>query len=175
MGFDFIVVHLLWATGIWGLKHMLKVLKKPILRQIEIKTTVNVPLRNHFVREGDPEQNISFRVDVRRGTPSTLRITNIDYEIMHDYRVIQNKKWTGLQEIKGDSTAIRIDLLYNPLESPLEIPPSDDKWAFRGTATIDCIYGRFTKSFDSTIGGQLTVAHDSAWEEIRNKVQRCRV
>lgn len=162
--------EVLGLTGIWGVRYMLKIIKSPLRKKIQERMMIDVPQHSHFVREGDPEQNISFRVDFTRPSPSTLQIIDIAYKILYDDKVVQQRQWSGLEEIKGDSSRIRIDLLYYPMESSLGIPPTADKWGLKGTATIDCMYGRFTKDFSSV--GKLSVSSDSPWEEIRNRYNR---
>jgi len=157
----------MWATGIWGVRYMLRIIKSPLRKKIQERMMIDVPERGHFVREGDAEQNISFAVHFTRPSASTLQIIGIAYKILYTDKVVQERQWSGLEEIKGDSSRIRINLLYYPMESPLGIPPSADKWGLKGIATIDCMYGRFTKEFCSV--AKLTISSDSPWGKIRDR------
>ena len=158
--------QLLWATALWGIKYVLKlIIGNHIRRNLEERVAVDVPFDNHSLLLGTPEKNISFRVNVTRGTVTTLQVIKIEYEILYDNKVVQCKTWVGCEEISGEHMQRRIDLVYYPMESPLGIPPFPNKWGIRGVATIDCLFGQFEKNFCNTKA--LTISHDGNWDDIR--------
>lgn len=149
---------------------MLKIIKKPILRQIEKTTKIQVPSDGHSVMEGYAEKPISFRIDIIKGAPATLKINHIEYQIIYKTAVIQRGQWSGLMEIKGDATEGSVSLLYYPLESPFAIPMLQNEWGIKGTISISCMYGNFTK--DISPFHKLKITSDSGWQKIRDTVRR---
>lgn len=162
-----IVIVALWAASIRGIRYMLKRMKMPMLQMIKDGTLIDVPSHGHFVIVGNSEQNISFRIDIKCTSPIAIKILGISYKILYDYKVIQQRKVKKSIEMKANTRSVRIDLLYYPVQSPLGIPLSADKWDIKGQAIMDCYYGRFVKTFSSS--RRLTVTSDNTWEETRSK------
>jgi len=170
MSLESIAAHLLILTGTRVVKHMLKIIKKSMLRQIEKRTEIQVPRDGHFVREGNAEKPISFHIDIIRGAPATLKVNHAEYQIIYKTAVIQRGQWSGLMGVKDEAIRGSVNLLYYPLESPLGIPRLQNEWGIKGTISINCIYGSFVKDFSSS--RKLEVTSDSPWQNIRDTVKR---
>ncbi len=155
-------------TGIWGVKYMLKIMSSGILQRIKSQMMIDVPESGHFVRYGEAEKSISFKVIFTRPYPAKLAITHIDYQILYGNKVRQRNQWKKSIILDKDTLRVPIELFYYPLESPLGIPASPSGWKLTGITTIECIYGRFEKEFESKV---LTVDCSIPWEKLANEVQ----
>ena len=142
-------------------------LKNRMLKTVPQRMIVSVPTDGHFVREGDAEKNVSFNVLFTKTWPMVINIGNIEYEVLYDYRVAQRRSYKPNRTMSRSDNQTRVDLLYNPMESPLGIPPSPDKWQIRGKATLESVYGTTTVEFSST--RNLAVTHDTDWNTLRGK------
>lgn len=170
MSLEGIATHLLILTGTRVGKHMLKIIKKYMLRQIEKRTEIQVLPNGHFVMVGNAENPISFHIDIIGGTPAALKVNHVEYQIIYKTAVIQRGQWSGLIEMKDDAIRNSVNLLYYPLESPLGIPRLQNEWGIKGTININCLYGSFVKGFSSSC--KLKVTSDGSWQDIRDTVKR---
>ena len=151
--------------GVPLVKYTLIPLRSPLRKSICENMIVDVPQGGHEAKTGDVNKPISFCIDVIRPSGLPMKATNIEYEILYDNATIQRRTHTRIEEMKEKGLRSRIDLLYYPRESPMGIPDSPNKWGIRGTMTIDCLYGTFTKDFGS--GRMLTVSSAIPWHELQ--------
>jgi len=161
---SFIAGKTIGLTGIWGARQMLKIIKAPILRKIETRMMIDVPKDGHFVICGGAEKNISFDVLFTRPYSATLKIKHIEYQISYGDKIRQRNQWEGCVILNTDRLRTKIQLLYHTAESPMGIPESACGWKLTGTATIESMYGKFKKDFESVT---LTVTSATPWEELR--------
>jgi hypothetical protein len=147
---------------------MLVLVKKSMIKRMESKMMIDVPVIGHYVRCAEGEKRVTFQINFTRPYPTRMRITQIDYVISHNSRIIQRGQWHdgAILDVKNIRTTI--SLFYNPLESPTGMPDSGNNWKISGIATIETIYGEFKSPFEST---RLEINSQTDWAILRKEVK----
>ena len=161
---------LITQTGTWGVKYMIKVFSKRLLRGLEDNTSIKIHGEGHFINEGTLDKNISFAIYFYRGYPNSVSIKYIEYVVYHEGKIVQTKYHHDI-DVSGSkwnrANDKRINVKYYTASSGL--PASNDKWKIEGEAHFESLYGRFTKKFSSS--DNLVIKSDTDWSELRGIIQ----
>lgn len=160
---------LIEISGTWGVRKLLRVMKRQMLSRITKRVQVRISDEQHFVHSGDASRCIEFVAFVDNPTPLSIaikggKITVFNYDI-------------PIAEIDALSVNIpkecqnyRITLaFYKPFLYPVGIPVRNDYWKLDVNLEFSCYYGEWwTRPIKS---GYFTVLiSGQTWEELRDWV-----
>ena len=131
-------------SGNWGIRKMLKLMKRSLLPHIVKRVSFRIPDKGHFLHDGDINRLIEFIAIVNNPTPLNITLFSREIDVLHEYVVIasiSNCNETEIcREVKESHIAIEI---YNPLLYPMGLPTKNEQWSIRGKLRLRCPYGEF--------------------------------
>ena len=166
-----VYVWLIEVSGTWGVRKLLRIIKRQMASHITKRVQVRISRDQHFVHGGDASRCIEFVAFVDNPTPLTVAIEGGTITVFnHDIPIAEIDALSV--NIPKESQNYRITLAtYNPFFHPVGIPAKNDYWKLKVNLEFNCYYGKWrTGLIESGYFSVLTSAH--TWEELRDWVAR---
>ena len=157
---------LIEISAIWGVRVMLKLIKKKILPRIQHRICIDIPERGHLLHGAAADKHIEFIATISNPTPIELiitagTITILNQDIPFGIHTVEQIV------VPKESSKYRITLaIYNPFLNPLGLPTINERWKLRGLLKLHCYYGDWNMSIDSPYFS----ADCQGWENIKKWV-----
>lgn len=153
------------VSAMWGVRFILKPIKRKMLSHIQRRITVNIPERGHILHDGEPDRHIEFIADIGNPTPLELTVSMERISIINSDIPIGIGYSTEPIRIPRECPSYQITIAkYYPFLCPIGLPIENQRWQLKGVLKLHCYYGDWVQP----ITPKLFRVDCRNWEEVRN-------